>query len=132
MVVDGFNIIKELKKNLKRPIEVTKQDDLEECITSIFHHGDIIDIEDGDDEEANDSEQVKVIRDDYNFINPTILDDISGDSRNTTNNSSSSATISKLGLRNVFEQGHEKLVDMKIPAVGEHKQNRMKRSQAYF
>ena len=132
LVVDVFNIIKELKIDLRRPIEVTKQDDLEEFITNIFHHGNIIDIEYEDDEEANNSERVEVIHDDYNLINPTILDDISGDSRNTTNNSSSSETVSKLGLRNIFEQGHKKLVDMKIPAVRERKQNRMKHSQDFF
>ena len=105
---------------------------MEECITSIFHRGDIIDIEDDNGEESNDSERVEVIHDDYNFIDPAVLDDISGDSRNTTNNSSLSATVSKLGLRKKIEQGHEKLVNMKISAVREHTQNRMKRPQVFL
>lgn len=124
LVVDGYNAIKLLKYKLKISIKEKQFDELEECITNIFGTIDENDtIEDG-----NDAETVEVINDDYGYSLPQTdyVEDtpISSEIRG--------GSVNKLGLSNIFNLGHEKLVEMKIPAVRERKQNRMLRSQAFF
>ena len=44
----------------------------------------------------------------------------------------SGATVSALGLGNIFVMGNAKMIESKIPEVRERKQDRMLRSQAFF
>ena len=111
LVIDGYNIIKDLKCKLKRIVKEVIPDELEECITNIFGNKDNNNtIDDG-----NDAETVEVINDDYGYSLPTTIDpdDIPISSENR------GGSVSKLALSNIFDQGHEKLVEMKIPAIRE-------------
>ena len=74
---------------------------------------------------------MKRIHDDYNFSN-TNIDENSGQRVNSNNSNNSTTVVNTLGLGNIFNFGHAKIVEMKIPQVRECKQNRMKRSQAFF
>ena len=131
IVVDGYTIMKELKCKLKWAVKETKLDKLEDFITSIFGSAYCTDT----NNEVNDGKTVEVIHDYYNYSLQAVLDAGDGiNSRdiNTHNVSTRSTTVTKLGLSNIFNLGHEKMVEMKIPAVRKQKQNRMKRSQAFF
>lgn len=46
VVVGRYNIIQELKTNLKQRGKFKKSDELEQCINTIFKNGDIVDIND--------------------------------------------------------------------------------------
>ena len=70
LVVNSYNIIKELKTKLKSAAKEAKPDKLENYITSIFGNIGNIDKQDG----ANGAETIKVIHDDYNHNNQTTLD----------------------------------------------------------
>ena len=99
-------------------------DELEECITNIF--GNIDDNNTIDD--GNDAETVEDINADYGDSLPNTIDPddtpISSENRG--------GSVSQLALSNIFNLGHEKLVEMQIPAVRERKQNRMLRSEAFY
>ena len=132
-VVDGYNMIKELKTKLKQPGKVKMSDELEECINSMFKRSDTVNIEENDvmNDVANDGETVERIHDDYNFNSTNIIDN-SGQRGNSTATNNPQTVVNKLGLGNIFHLGHAKMVEMKIPQVRERKQNRMKRSQDFF
>ena len=69
------------------------------------------------------------------IITPQNEQDTTNSTINNTTNSTTTignGSVSKLGLSNIFDQGRAKLVEMKVPLVRERKQNRMKRSQAFF
>ena len=125
LVVDGYNTIKELKCTLKRATQEEKLDELETCITSMFGGIDM----DCDLNISNNSDDViQVINDDYTYN----LRDASEASGTNLNSVSSSSTVSKLGCGNIFVLGKEKMIESKIPAVRERKQDRMLRSRAFF
>ena len=129
-VADGYSTIKKLKVKLKIATKEKQNDELEECINSIFTNTKDCEGDDDEEEESilnNDEEAIEVIHDDYNNTTTNSVED------GTTNMiPRSNVTVTKLGLSNIFDQGTAKLVDMKIPLVRERKQNRMKRSQAFF
>ena len=113
---------KRVQKKLKRPIQSKQKDDLEDCINSIFNNVDTIDNDngdndvvaiDGEDGIANDGEVVETIHDDYNFNNT--VDDQTFTPSNHNNLSNAVATVNKLGLSNIFNLDHDKMVEMKIP-----------------
>ena len=126
LVVDGYNVIKLLKCKLKQTAKENPVDELEECITNIFDNK--TNNNNNTAEEGNDTEAVEVMNDDYGYSLPStgvteetpIMSEIGGGS------------VSELGLSDIFNQGHQKLVEMKIPAVRERKQNRILRSEAFF
>ena len=96
---------------------------------------DNINNEDIDDEDgvANDSEIIETIHDDYNYSNNNIVIDETEDSSTVSDNTTNTtAVVDKLGLCNIFNCGHKKTVEMKIPEVRERKQNRMKRSENFL
>ena len=130
VVVDGYNIIKQLKCKLKRSVKESKQDELEECITSIFGklNCDINSDTNVLSDEIMDGETVQVIHDDYNYNIREPLD--TNESPNSTN--TSDAKVSALGLGNIFVLGNAKMIESKIPEVRERKQDRMLRSRAFF
>ena len=137
-ISDGYNAIKQLKVELKRNKKQSKPDELENCINSIFSKTVETEAE-VDDNEVDDGETVEVIHDDYTYITQQNEQDTTNSTTNSTiNNTTNSTTtigngsVSKLGLSNIFDQGRAKLVEMKVPLVRERKQNRMKRSQAFF
>lgn len=111
-VTYGYNIIKELKNNLKQPGKLNKPVDLEQCINAIFKNGDIVDIDENNtvDDVANDGGIVERIHNDYNLNNSNI-DDKSGILRNTNNASNTSAIVNNLRLSNIFNLGHAKKVE---------------------
>ena len=132
LVIDGYNIIKELTCKLKRAAKESTQDELEACITSIF--GSInIDCDtnsadnDGSDD-VNGSETVQVIYDDYSYSIQESMDT----NINSNNKDTSGSTVTGLALGNIFTLGNKKMIKMKIPSVRERKQDRMLRSQAFF
>ena len=118
--------MKQLKITLKILIQQGKTDQLENCINGIFTNTIDTEIDIGDDN-VDDGEIVEVIHDDYSYI----MQQSDQDNTNSTT-LISNGLVSKLGLSNIFDQGRETLVEMKIPLVQERKQNRMKRSQAFF
>ena len=114
LVIDGYQVIKELKTKLTTPVKVNVADDLEECINTIFSNGDLVDNinnEDIEDEDGvvNDSEIVEIIHDDYHYSNTNTVIDETEDSSTVSNKATNTtAVVNKLGLCNIFNCGHKK------------------------
>ena len=106
------------------------QDELEECVTSIFGSIDC-DINgrfnNNSTDDVNDGENVEVLHDDYthNMGESVDTDDIN-------NSSDTGTTVTALSLGNIFDLGKDRMIETKIPAVRERKQDRILRSQAFF
>ena len=146
LVIDGYRAIKRLKTKLKAPFRENVTDDLEQCINTMFSNNGFIDddvdnsedngnIDDNNNEDglAIDSEVVEMMHDDYNYNNMNMANgEIEGAPVVRNNTVKITAIVNPLGLCNIFECGRSKMVEMKIPEVRERKQNRMKRSEAFF
>ena len=104
--------MKELKVKIKLPTKQKKTEKLEYCINSIFTNTE--DVEEIDKD--NDGEIVQVIHGDHNYTTRP-----SGESSAASSTVSKNISVSKLGLSKMFDQGREKLVEMKIPLVRERK-----------
>ena len=79
-------------------------------------------------EEDNDAETVKVMNHDYGSSLPS-----TGETEETPIRSEiRGGSVSELGLSDIFNQDRQKLVEMKILVIREHKKNRMLRSEAFF
>ena len=59
-------------------------------------------------------------------------DDDQPDEQGATEARSTSSSVPKISLGNVFILGRQKMIEMKIPLVRERKQNRILRSRAFF
>ena len=117
---DGVNSIPGLKSNITAPVTTNANiDGLDECITSMF----------GESDELENTELE--IHDDYTNI-PDGRADGSSNANRSTGTTINRDTVDKISLGNVFEQGREKMIKMKIPMVRERKQKRKLRSRAFF
>ena len=54
------------------------------------------------------------------------------DTDDINNSSDTGTTVAALSLGNIFDLGKERMIETKIPAVRERKQDRMLRSKAFF
>ena len=117
---------------MKRAPKENTPDELEEYITSIFGSIDTdCDVNSGindSSDDVNDGKTVQVIHDDYTYNLREALDT----NDNNNNRDTSGATVTALGCGDIFVLGNEKMIELKIPAVRERKQDRMLRSQAFF
>ena len=121
---DGFDIIRTLKTKLVSSEILDKNDALDECIIEMF----------GEGEELENTDIT--IHDDYTNI-PDSDDQIPDsddqpDEQGATEARSTSSSVPKISLGNVFILGRQKMIEMKIPLVRERKQNRILRSRAFF
>jgi hypothetical protein len=86
----------------------------------------------GETDELENTELI--IHDDYTCI-PDALpeqDIMAEQADNTCQNNSTSASVLKISLNNVFTQGRAKMIEMKIPEVRLRKQSRILRSRVFF
>ena len=115
LVVDGYNTIKELKCKLKRVEKENAQDELEECVTSIFGSIDC-DLNgrfnNNSTDDVNDGETVEVMHDDYTY---NIRESV--DTNDINNSSDNGTTVSALSLGNIFDIGKDRMIETKIPQL---------------
>ena len=115
---DGYELIKKFKTKMVCDEVVEQNDSLDECIIEMF----------GDGEELQNT--VISIYDDYTNI--TDEEEQNEDNGNAAEVRSTSSSVPKISLGNVFLLGRKNLIEMKIPLVRERKQNRSNRSRAFF
>ena len=122
---DGYAIIKTLKIKLVSNDTNEKIDGLDNCIGEMFNER----------EEAENT--ILTIHDDYTNIPDSdgqneVGDNNNSNTTNATEPRSTSSSVTKTSLGNVFILGRTKMIEMKIPLVRERKQNRILRSRAFF
>ena len=123
-VTNTNNIIRTLTTKLVSSETLDKNDGLDECIIEMFGEG-----------EELENTDIR-IHDDYTNI-PDSDDQIPDsddqpDERGATEARSTSSSVPKISLGNVFILGRQKMIEMKMPLVRERKQNRKLRSRAFF
>ena len=111
---DGFALIKTLKTKLVSNETVDRNDALDECIIEMFGEGDEL--------ENTDIS----IHDDYTNIpdrddQPDEQNNDNSNVFNSTEVTSTSSSVPKISLGNVFILGRKKMIEMKISLVRERK-----------
>ena len=113
---DGMDYITKLRTTLVNDDCVMKNTDaLDNFILDMF----------GETDELENTELT--IHDDYTGIPDTLpeQDIVAEQADNTCQDNSTSASILKISLNNVFTQGRAKMIEMKISEVRLHKQSRI-------
>ena len=122
---DANECILKLATTLVKESIPKETDALDNCITSMF----------GETQELENTELC--IHDDYTGIPDanTNTTPESNDTSNTStndNNNGTKGTVTQISLKNVFIEGRNKMIEMRIPEVRLRKQNRILRSRAFF
>ena len=118
---DGFDCIKQLTTSLKKPNDINKPDQLEECIDDIFYNIDSID-------------NIDIVTDRSTVLNErsNLIDEEAVEDNTASNENTNRGKIHSLSMLNVFHHGNDELKKINVNKVRLNKKKRLERTDEFY